>query len=62
MKIIKSGDRKKSKRFACSMCGCVFEAEGKEYNTTYTSERGESLTVHSVNCPECKSLVQVFEY
>lgn len=44
MKIIKKGrekDLKKTKRFTCRECGCVFEADkgeyqsGQQYNETY---------------------------
>ena len=61
MKIIKSGDRKKPRRFTCGMCGCVFEAEKEEYNTTYTNGRGELITKYSAKCPECEFEVIEFE-
>lgn len=62
MKVIKSGKRKheEPRQFTCRMCGCVFEAESEEYDTTFADERGELVTIYSANCPECESLVHAY--
>lgn len=62
MKIIKSRDSEKPRRFTCSMCGCVFEAEKGEYKTSYSDGRGEHIAKHSTTCPECERPVVEFEF
>ena len=56
MTIIKEGDLqkpKKIKRFECHECGCVWEAERKEYKEE--SARNESY--YSMPCPTCGKTV-----
>jgi rubredoxin len=61
MKIIKEGlpkeklkkVLKKTKRFSCKVCGCVFEADDGEYSVS--SEYG-FYTVRTCVCPNCQSV------
>lgn len=49
MKIIKHGDpQKMTKRFVCSSCGCIFEADSNEYRTHFV--RNEMVA--ACDCPE----------
>lgn len=54
MKIIKEGNKellKKTKRFNCDKCGCVFEADKGEYKcyTQYNTDKYYCV------CPCCKN-------
>ncbi len=50
MKIIKMGNPKQVKRFACTECGCIFEAEEKEYDIIH----GDCYSVRiECKCPCC---------
>ncbi len=52
MKIIKEGDiskLKKTKRFECKKCGCIFEADKTEYKIS--SQYNEFYTY--ATCPFC---------
>ena len=56
MKIIKEGDVSKTlriKRFECKECGCIFEADKNEYETS--SDYRE--TVYRIECPTCGNRV-----
>lgn len=56
MKIIKEGDVKrldKTRRFACSDCGCIWEATVFEYRREW--DRNETLI--ACKCPTCKTTV-----
>ena len=59
MKIIKEGIRPAiTKRFICSNCGCIWEAEKDEYNvTSYLSMMHDELKVYYMNCPCCGAFV-----
>lgn len=58
MKIIKQGKSKEkleailkaTKRFECTTCGCIFEADKGEY--THTTQYNE--THYYCKCPNCK--------
>ena len=57
MKIIKHGNPKYTKpdrRFECSHCGCIFEAEYDEYKYAGFHNNEE---YYKCNCPECNSEV-----
>ena len=64
MKIIKEGDKKlaelkrnKVKRFECSFCGCIWEANKDEYVTSsqYNDEYYYSF------CPCCQEIAYVYD-
>ena len=61
MKIIKKGIRPTLfKRFICANCGCIWEAEKGEYNST--SQLGmihDGLKAYNMNCPCCGIIVYV---
>lgn len=55
MKIIKEGTQAqidKVKRFECDKCGCIFEADKTEYEST--SQYNE--THYHCTCPFCKAI------
>lgn len=39
------------KRFKCSKCGCVFEADPDDYEKGFAYQEGEGYFYS--NCPEC---------
>ena len=52
IKIIKDGSLKKmnkTKRFTCSKCGCIFEAD----DSSYTTHNWRSELYITVICPFC---------
>lgn len=52
MKIIKDGViPDETKRFVCSKCGCVFEADKNEYKENFYC--GQILEGFSCKCPTC---------
>ena len=59
MKIIKKGIRTTLfKRFMWGSCGCIWEAEKGEYNST--SQLGmihDGLKAYNMNCPCCGAFV-----
>ena len=57
MKIIKDGDLsrlRKTIRFKCHKCGCIFEADMGEYVVRMDQRNGE---YYSCGCPTCGSVV-----
>lgn len=57
MKIIQPGDLnkpKKTKRFTCDNCGCIFEADKTEYKA---EDSGRNETFYHADCPTCGDLV-----
>ena len=52
MEIITYGNLEKQtvKRFQCTYCGCIFEADKNEYNCISIPLNGN---VYSCNCPCC---------
>lgn len=62
IKIIKDGSLKKlnkTKRFTCSKCGCIFEADDSSY--TINSWRNEKIYITAI-CPFCgKSVSRDYE-
>lgn len=55
MKIIKEGNLekiKKIRRFDCSYCDCIFEADNTEYKIHYDQREGSWIEVY---CPFCGS-------
>lgn len=56
MKIIQHGDPVKlerlaaTKTFRCGNCGCIFEADWREYDETCIHEK---KTLVSCDCPDC---------
>lgn len=61
MKIIKCGHiDKKTKKFTCKECGCVFEANKGEYRLAdqmeYMHDGIEAVCI----CPHCKSKVSKY--
>ena len=58
MKIIKVGHiDKKTKRFTCKECGCVFEANKDEYRFADQMEALHDGIEAVCDCPHCKSKV-----
>ena len=59
MKIIKKGIRPTiTKKFICTNCGCIWEAEKGEYNvTSYLGMMHDGLKAYSMNCPCCGAFV-----
>lgn len=58
MKIIQKGDLNRPKgikRFKCSVCGCVFEADNTEYKTQYSQR--ENCGWYEIKCPTCYRFV-----
>ena len=58
MKIIKNGvipNKDETKRFVCSECGCVFEANKGEYKKVLYC--GQILEGYSCDCPNCGEYV-----
>ena len=60
MEIIRKGDIneakrkiKMTKRFECSVCGCIFKADLGEYKC----ESQYNSTYYSIKCPCCKQSV-----
>ena len=52
IKIIKPGKKPDTtKRFTCSYCGCVFEADEDDYEVVFESFDGYSCT--TADCPTC---------
>lgn len=62
MKIITHGKPKEelypARRFECSRCGCVFEAEYEEYGTVIQFFK----TYYICECPECSCQAQEQTY
>ena len=57
MKILVQGDiekTKKYKRFDCKHCGCVFLANGDEYNDWSNQHDG---VMFGIECPCCNRMV-----
>lgn len=55
IKILRKGDPERLKRtirFGCKICGCVFEADQDEYKRQYYSQR-EAFGGHEIKCPCC---------
>lgn len=55
MKILKDGDLNRVRgirRFECPRCGCIFEADNKEYTHEYSQR--EACGWYSIQCPTCK--------
>lgn len=62
MKIIKSGTEdlyKKTKKFRCKNCTCVFEADESEYETDdwYNLNEFVNETYFSAECPWCGNTI-----
>lgn len=56
MKIIEHGNpkyNKPDKRFKCNYCGCVFEAEYKEYKCAGSQY---NIPYYECKCPECGNI------
>ena len=52
IKIIKPGKKPDTtKRFTCSHCGCVFEADVDDYEVVYESLDG--CYCYAADCPTC---------
>ena len=66
MKILKHGGIKpKIMRFECP-CGCIFEADSFEYETTSGLKHDpvnffHVVTQYSIKCPDCGELVGIYE-
>ena len=60
MKIIKVG-KHQAIRFTCEQCGCVFEADEREYARIILpickNERIEFIDMVNVVCPFCKKTI-----
>ena len=55
MKIIKEGDLRRldtTRRFSCSACGCIWEANASEYRKKW--DRNDTLI--ACECPTCKKV------
>ena len=73
LKIIKEGvSQDKIKRFECDVCGCIFEADEREYEevkslspwtelTLYISGFNLNDVMYRVECPCCKNRIITHE-
>lgn len=61
MKIIKEGSMPNTtKRFKCSICGCIFEANKGEYRASSWWEVNLSISplpAYKCACPTCRHIV-----
>ena len=60
MKVIKEGNLKrlkKTKRFECNKCGCIFEADQDEYSVGYQYNEA----YYMCTCPTCDCTVYLDE-
>lgn len=59
MKIIKEGFMpNNTKRFECSVCGCIFEVDDKEYrNSSWKEVMLDILPNYKCACPTCRHIV-----
>ena len=59
MKIIKEGIADSAiKRFECKKCGCIFEANEREYRSSSWGEVNLSiLPAYKCACPTCRHIV-----
>lgn len=54
IKIIKPGRPGEIKRFTCSRCGCVFEADRQDYEEVHILSNGYYL---KIDCPCCGYII-----
>lgn len=60
MKIIKEGKIDTTRRFHCERCGCVWEAEKGEYESTpQMAQQHDGLKAYWMKCPTCGNYVDV---
>lgn len=61
IKIINPGKIKKLKgkrRFTCLFCGCVFDADRRDYEAVMISSQLDDVIVHQAICPACHKWVR----
>lgn len=58
MRIIKKGDLK-PRIFNCNNCGCIFEANNKEYRYKKQCVYPDYVGIYYCECPQCEHEVEV---
>lgn len=61
MRIIKKGDLE-PRVFNCDNCGCIFEANNKEYHYKKQCVFPDYVDIYYCECPQCESEVEVREW
>lgn len=58
MKIIKEGTLE-PREFTCQHCGCVFEANNKEYQYRKECLYPDTIDIYYCDCPQCNYEVEI---
>lgn len=60
MKILQQGVlRTYTKKFSCTKCGCIFEADKGEYKGVSQMEYFDTRMSYKCNCPTCGEVVYI---
>ena len=59
IKVLTHGNQYRRK--TCNMCGCVFEFEDEDIESTSCWYKGFKTNVKYVRCPECREVIYITE-